>query len=132
MNKEVFVLCDAATETVGKLNILGAFDNIYSRSAPASHPQCAIALRIRFDQIEKGEHKIRVNIADEDGKLIVPSMDAKINVGLPPSMDSSIANLILNIHGLKLEKFGKYSIDLAIDGRHEAYLPLNFIQIEQK
>ena len=29
MNKEVFVLCDAATETVGKLNILGAFDNIY-------------------------------------------------------------------------------------------------------
>ena len=103
MNKEVFVLCDAATETVGKLNILGAFDNIYSRSAPATHPQCAIALRVRFNQIEKGEHKIRVNIVDEDGKLIMPSLDAKINVDFPQNMDSSIANLILNIHGLKIE-----------------------------
>ncbi|MEK6634821.1 MAG: hypothetical protein AABY38_00560 [Planctomycetota bacterium] len=130
MNKEVFVLCDAATETVGKLNILGAFDNIYSRSAPATHPQCAIALRVRFNQIEKGEHKIRVNIVDEDGKLIMPSLDAKINVDFPQNMDSSIANLILNIHGLKIEKFGKYSVDLAIDGRQEASLPLNFIQVK--
>ncbi|HHT9159631.1 MAG TPA: DUF6941 family protein [Candidatus Brocadiaceae bacterium] len=130
MNKEVFVLCDAATETVGKLNILGAFDNIYSRSSPATHPQCAIALRVRFNQIEKGEHKIRVNIVDEDGKLIMPSLDAKINVDFPQNMDSSIANLILNIHGLKIEKFGKYSVDLAIDGRQEASLPLNFIQVK--
>jgi hypothetical protein len=130
MNKEVFVLCDAATETVGKLNILGAFDNIYSRSAPATHPQCAIALRVRFNQIEKGEHKIRVNIVDEDGKLIMPSLDAKINVDFPQNMDSSIANLILNIHGLKIDKFGKYSVDLAIDGRQEASLPLNFIQVK--
>lgn len=130
MNKEVFVLCDAATETVGKLNILGAFDNIYSRSSPATHPQCAIALRVRFNQIEKGEHKIRVNIVDEDGKLTMPSLDAKINVDLPQNMDSSIANLILNIHGLKLEKFGKYSVDLAIDGRQEDSLPLNFIQVK--
>jgi len=130
MNKEVFVLCDAATETVGKLNILGAFDNIYSRSSPATHPQCAIALRVRFNQIEKGEHKIRVNIVDEDGKLIMPSLDAKINVDFPQNMDSSIANLILNIHGLKIEKFGKYSVDLAIDGRQEASLPLSFIQVK--
>ena len=130
MNKEVFVLCDAATETVGKLNILGAFDNIYSRPSPATHPQCAIALRVRFNQIEKGEHKIRVNIVDEDGKLIMPSLDAKINVDFPQNMDSSIANLILNIHGLKIEKFGKYSVDLAIDGRQEASLPLNFIQVK--
>ena len=130
MNKEVFVLCDAATETVGKLNILGAFDNIYSRSSPATHPQCAVALRVRFNQIEKGEHKIRVNIVDEDGKLIMPSLDAKINVDFPQNMDSSIANLILNIHGLKIEKFGKYSVDLAIDGRQEASLPLNFIQVK--
>ncbi|HHT9115304.1 MAG: hypothetical protein HY607_04970 [Planctomycetes bacterium] len=130
MNKEVFVLCDAATETVGKLNILGAFDNIYSRFAPATHPQCAIALRVRFNQIEKGEHKIRVNIVDEDGKLIMPSLDAKINVDFPQNMDSSIANLILNIHGLKIEKFGKYSVDLAIDGRQEASLPLSFIQVK--
>ena len=60
----------------------------------------------------------------------MPSLDAKINVDFPQNMDSSIANLILNIHGLKIEKFGKYSVDLAIDGRQEASLPLNFIQVK--
>jgi hypothetical protein len=33
-------------------------------------------------------------------------------------------NMILNLQGLKFPGFGEYSIDLAIDGRHEASLPL--------
>ena len=131
MNIELFVLCDAATETGGKLNILGAFDNIYSRIAPATHPQCTIAMRVRFNQIEKGKHRLRVNIVDEDGKLIIPSLDANITVDFPQQTDSGVTNLVLNIQGLKLEKFGKYSVDLAIDGRHESSVPLNFIQVQQ-
>jgi hypothetical protein len=33
-------------------------------------------------------------------------------------------NMIFNIQGLKINDYGEYSIDLAIDGRHEASLPL--------
>jgi hypothetical protein len=32
--------------------------------------------------------------------------------------------MIFNIQGLKISDYGEYSIDLAIDGRHEASLPL--------
>jgi hypothetical protein len=43
MNIQVAVLCDAATDDNGKLNLLGAFDTIYARELPAIHPQCAVA-----------------------------------------------------------------------------------------
>ena len=131
MDKEVFVLCEAATEMGGKLNLLGAFDHIYSKTAPAIHPQCAIVLRVRFYLIEKGDHKIRVNIVDEDGKQILPGLDAAISVDFPQHINSVVKNLIMNIHGLKLEKFGRYSVDFAINGRHESSLPLHFVQMQQ-
>lgn len=124
MNLEVFSLCDAATHDSGKLNILGAFDTIWMTHAPGIHPQCAVALRIRFGVLERGEHRIVVNFVDIDGKHLIPSASGNINVNFPDQQRSGSANLILNIHGLKLEKFGEYSIDLAIDGNNIASLPL--------
>ena len=41
MNIQVAVLCDAATDDNGKLNLLGAFDTIYTQQLPAVHPQCS-------------------------------------------------------------------------------------------
>ncbi len=124
MNLEVFSLCDAATNDTGKLNILGAFDTIWMTKTPGIHPQCAVVLRIRFSALERGEHKIAVNFVDVDGKHIIPSASGSINVHFPDEQRSGSANLILNIHGLKIEKFGEYSIDLAIDGINLASLPL--------
>jgi len=124
MNIEVMALCDAATESQGKLNILGAFDTIYSKNLPATHRLCAVALRMRFSQIEKGEHKIRLNLVDEDGKFILPALETKAKIDFPPHVDSCAINIVLNIQGLKFEKYGKYALDLAIDGRQEGSLPI--------
>ncbi len=124
MQTEIFSLSDAATADAGKLNILGAFDTICAPALPALHPQCAIALRIRFDAIERGEHRITVNFVDADGRPIIPPANGAINVDFPEGQPSGSANLILNLQGLKLERYGEYSIDLAIDGRLEAHLPL--------
>ena len=38
MNIQTAVLCDAATDDNGKLNLLGAFDTIYAPEMPAIHP----------------------------------------------------------------------------------------------
>ncbi|MFA5096793.1 MAG: hypothetical protein WC478_05590 [Candidatus Omnitrophota bacterium] len=128
MNIEVFALCDAATNDMGKLNMLGAFDSIGARQLPSVHPHCAIALRVRFDSIERGEHKIAVNFVDLDGKNIIPPLNGTINVNFPHEQRSGSTNLVLNIQGLQLEKYGEYSIDLAIDGRREGSLPLFVVQ----
>ena len=124
MKVEVFALCDAATEFMGKLNMLGTFDSIGARETPASHPACAIALRVRFDRIEMGEHRLRMELVNADGQPVVPPLETTANVQIPDGMPSAAINLIVNFQQLKFDSFGDYSIDLAIDGRHESSLPL--------
>ena len=125
MNIEVFSLCDAATvDVAGKLNVLGAFDTIWAGNMPAVYPQCTIALRIRFNSIERGEHRVTVNFVDMDGKHIIPAANGTININFPDEQRSGSANVVFNLQMLKLENHGEHSIDLAIDGRKEASLPL--------
>ena len=125
MNIEVFSLCDAATvDVAGKLNVLGAFDTISTPGVPVFYPQCAIALRIRFQGIERGEHRVSVNFVNEDGKHIIPSANGTIKVSFPDEQRSGSANLVLNLQMLKIEQYGEFSIDLAVDGSNVASLPL--------
>lgn len=124
MNVEIFTLCDAATDSGGKLNILGSFDHIFANEAPATHPLCAIAVRIRFARIEEGNHRLNVTFADADGKLVLPGLEASLGIRFGPNDPSIAANVVLCIQKLKLETFDEYTIDLAIDGRHEGSIPL--------
>ena len=130
MEIEIFALCDAATESGGKLNILGAFDTLYARKLPATHPQCAVVLRVRYSRIEAGKHTIRINFVDEDGKAILPSLDGGTDIKFREGQQYAVSNLILNIHNLKLSKEGQYSIDLAVDGKFEKSLPL-FLKVRK-
>ncbi len=133
MKVELFVLCDAATDYHGKLNILGTFDSIWTKQIPAAHPLCAVALRLRFLKIEEGEHKIKISIVDEDGKAVVKPVEANISVLFKNTPLTSIStNMILNLQGLKFENYGEYSVDLAIDGRHEASLPIHINKIPEQ
>lgn len=128
MNIEAFLLCDAATDQQGKLNILGAFDNIFAKNVPAVHPACAVAARIRFEKKAEGNHPIRINIIDEDGKSIGPNLQGNINVRIGDKMDYSTANIVLNIQRLKLEKYGRYWIELSIDNETKRSLPFNLTE----
>ena len=133
MNIEVFSLCDAATvDVAGKLNVLGAFDTIWTGQIPVMYPQCAIALRARFENIERGEHRVSVNFVDLDGKHIIPGAKGTVNINFPDEQRSGSANLVFNLQMLKLESHGEYSIDLAVDGRKEASLPLFVRETEKK
>ena len=70
------------------LNLLGTFDTIVTQQLPAVHPQCSVALRIVFSKVEEGQHKVKMNFVDEDGRFVMPSIDIPVDVMLPP--DASI------------------------------------------
>ena len=72
MNIQVAVLCDAATDDNGKLNLLGAFDTISTPQLPAVHPQCSVALRVTFFSADEGKHNLKFNFVDADGRSIMP------------------------------------------------------------
>ena len=124
MNIEAFLLCDCATDSQGKLNVLGAFDTIGALEMPFVYPACAIAARIRFEKDEQGRHDVRITVIDEDGEKIIPPLDGKLQLQIPDGVYTAVSNLIVNIHGLKFTDFGQYSIDIAIDSKHIASLPL--------
>ena len=124
MDIQIAVLCDAATDNNGKLNLLGAFDTIFTSQLPAIHPQCSIALRMTFNKVEEGHHKAKLNFVDEDGKSVMPPIEMPVDVQVPDETIFLSRNFIVNIQKLKFEKGGLYAIDIAVDGRQEGSIPL--------
>lgn len=125
MNIQVAVLCDAATDDNGKLNLLGAFDTIYARELPTAHPQCAVALRVTFSSADEGPHELKLNFVDADGHSLTPDFPPiHLEVALPGDMHFGTRNYIINIQPLKFEHAGLYSMDVLFDGQVQASIPL--------
>ena len=124
MNIQVAVLCDAATDDQGKLNILGAFDTINALTLPAIHPQCAIALRVTFTSGDEGAHTIKLHFVDADGRPIMPSMDIPVEVAMPEDTHFGTRNFIVNIQQLRFAAPGLYAIDVTLGERTIASVPL--------
>ena len=124
MNIQVAVLCDAANEDSGKLNLLGAFDTIFAPQLPAVHPQCAVALRVTFMSGDEGEHKLKLNFVDADGKSIMPPIEIPVAVSLPDDALFLTRNFIVNIQQLKFAEEGLYSVDVRLDDVSQGNIPL--------
>ena len=125
MTIEVAVLCDAATDDNGKLNLLGAFDTIKTPQLPAVHPQCSIALRVTFFSGDEGKHELQLNFVDADGRPIMRNFPPiPVEVTLPDEMHFGTRNFIVNFQQLQLPAAGLYSVDILVDDRSQASIPL--------
>jgi hypothetical protein len=124
MNIQVAVLCDAATDDNGKLNLLGAFDTIFAPQFPIVHPQCAVALRVTFVSGDEGNHKLKLNFVNADGKSIMPAIDIPVAVTFPDDAHFLTRNFVVNIQGLKFPEAGVYSVDVRLDDKPRAAIPL--------
>jgi hypothetical protein len=124
MNIQVAVLCDAATEDNGKLNLLGSFDTIYAPQMPAVHPQCSVALRVTFQPGDEGTRKLTLNFINADGGPIMPPIELPVPVSLPDDAHFLTRNFIVNIQQLRFEEPGLYSVDVLLDNQSHASVPL--------
>jgi Family of unknown function (DUF6941) len=125
MNVQIAVLCDAATDDNGKLNLLGAFDTIFARELPAVHPQCTVALRITFHSSDEGKHELKVNFVDADGHSIMPGFPPiPVEVSLPEDVHFCTRNFVFNFQQLKFNEPGLYAVDVMIDDQSQANIPL--------
>jgi hypothetical protein len=131
MNIQVAVLCDAATEDNGKLNLLGAFDTIYAPQLPAVHPQCAVALRVTFMSGDEGAHQLKLNFVNADGRAIMPPIEIPVGVALPDEVHFLTRNFIVNIQQLKFAEAGLYSVDVRLDEKSQGNIPLSIKLVER-
>ena len=77
-----------------------------------------------FNSIEEGQHKVKMNFVDEDGRFVMPSIDMPVDVLVPSDANFIVRNFIINIQQLKFDKPGQYSIDIALNNRQELSIPL--------
>ena len=130
MKIEVFALCDAATESHGKLNVIGTFDQLVAATLPVIHPACAVALRIRFDVHEAVEHCIRLRMVDPDGQPFMKEMEASVRPRFGEDVSSTAINLILNMQRIKFDAFADYALLLEVNKVEEASLPLRVVALK--
>lgn len=124
MTIQVAVLCDAATEYNGKLNLLGTFDTLYAADFPAHHPGCSVAIRLAFERNEEGPHELQVHFVDEDGQPIMDPTDVPMEAAFPSDATFISRNFIVNFQQLKFEKSGLYAVDVVLDNRQLCSIPL--------
>lgn len=132
MEIQIAALCDSAADYNGKLCIIGTFDTILAQGFPFSHPQCSIALRILFREDDEGTFPVKINIVNEDGKSLVPPIEAPVQVTIPDNAVFATHNLVFNLQHVKFERAGFYSIDIAINGRTVAGIPFRIAEFQQQ
>ncbi|MBG87255.1 MAG: hypothetical protein CMO80_10190 [Verrucomicrobiales bacterium] len=132
MEVQIASLCDSAADYGGgKLSFLGAFDTILVREFPAVHSHCSVALRIIFRDTDEGEHDLQLAMIDEDGRNQLPDLPpARINVKLGEQMFFSSNNFVFNLQGLQFPAAGQYSIDITMDQKIIARIPLQVLQVQ--
>lgn len=112
-------LCDYADQSGGKMTAVGiGFDTIYAVKVPATHPLFFSVISIKFSSTEVGQKRIGMYLIDEDGKNIVPPMDATINVAHPPpGFLYRNQRIALAMHRVTFPRHGDYSICWLLDGQ---------------
>ncbi len=124
MKIEAFLLCDAATDAVGKLNVLGAFDRIFLKQVPGVYQGATVAMRVRFDRSEVGTHHFEIRFIDQDGRDIIKALNGQVDVNFGSDAHSGAMNFILHIVRVQFAYFGEYQLDLRFNNEIRASLPL--------
>ncbi len=129
MEIDLALAADAATiDSSGKLNLLGVFDQVGVASLPARHDRVSLVLRLLGGANEAGAHQISIALSAPSGKEML-SLNGNISVA--PGRRSLETGIriphVINLDGIVFEEPGIHTFEIAIDGRHQATLPLSVV-----
>ena len=134
MDIQIATLCDfAADYGNGKMVINGTFDALRATKLPVVHPHCSLAMRICVLPEDSGDHRMTINIIDEDGNSVDPSkmpIRADMPIKVPDEVPFLTRNLVLNFQGLKFSSAGIYPVDVTVDGELVIRLPLRVVKVQ--
>lgn len=108
----------------GCLSLCKTFDSINADKFPYVLPRMSVALRLLIGRSEAGGHKLNISIADADGKKL---MSSDININFQPpegSVPEASFSFALNGQNISFPKSGDYAVDISVDGRVEANIPI--------
>jgi len=120
----VAAVADHAWVENGCLSLCRAFDSINADKFPYAMPRMSVALRLLINRLEVGEHKLSISLTDADGQKLMNS-DIKINFQFPQgSVPEASFSFALNGQNITFQKPGDYVVNILVDSRVEANIPL--------
>lgn len=124
------LLADAANVSrEGKLNVLGVFDTIYTRSFPVAHPNMQLVLRFDAEPAEAGAaRRVEVQLLAPDGSALAR---LPVTMTLPqPEMGERVrVDHILTFTNTVFERAGRYALRVVLDDGTETAVPLRVEQV---
>ena len=116
MECEFSFICDSAQQAGNKLYALGiGWDTIYAPSVPIRHTQMAFVTRLRASVAEAGTQDVTIRIIDADGEDVLPPIVQQLSLEIPPPAVHGNLNIVANLGGLEMKKFGAYAIHLVVN-----------------
>ena len=129
MQVDFAFLCDAATESGGKVFALGiGIDHLQVRETPARHGRMTLAARLSFGADEAGSHRFAIRFVDADGRGIVPDVLGEMEI-VPPAVETQAkANVLVDLVNAEFSGYGPHEVTLSVDGTDVATLPLEVVR----
>ncbi len=118
------LLADTAhVDSSGKLYVLGEFQYIMTAQVPARHGHLAVVARWLADiaEVRGKQNALEVEIVDGDGNPIMPrSPKLPLQFGAvgPAASGRAHSQLVLDLDGLVLPKYGAFAIHFIVNGTH--------------
>ena len=124
MQVDFAFICDYA-QVAGKINALGiGFDTILAPTVPCKHPSFFLVIQLRAHAVEAGEKNFKVDLIDEDGKNVIPSLTGKFAISKPAIGMESIGKIAMQFNNVEFPRYGTYSLHAVIEGHEMVRIPL--------
>ena len=125
MQVDFAFLCDAATESAGKLNALGiGIDRLMVRELPQAHRRLVVVTRVSFEPEDAGEQAFVIELVGPDGREVAPMVQGQLNVQMGEGAGGARANIIIEIANATFSSMGPHEAKLSIGGDEVTVLPL--------
>ncbi len=111
-------LCDhAAMSPEGKLDVHGAFNDLYAPGFPAKQDHMVLVLQIEWAHADHGRYQFRVDLVDPGGKPVL-SVDGHTDVDARPvDRPPPRTRLIMPLEEVVFPVPGRYRIEVRLKGR---------------
>jgi len=119
--------CDAATsDSSGKLNVLGIFENITFVQFPAVLHRMAFVFSFKPSHSDKGfNHVAQIQLIESNSDVVILSQDFNVS-------GEGTVNMIINLENINFQVVGLYNMNIYIDGHLIKSTPLNVIVLEKE
>ena len=125
MQIEMAFLCDAATESAGKLNALGiGIDRLIVPELPQQHRRLTLVTRIAFGPEDEGDREFAIELVGPDGTAVAPRAQGQLHVKIGDTTTMR-ANVIIEVANPRFTVAGPHEAKLSLDGAELVALPLD-------